>query len=257
MAQRSDIRHTHKHRRTVVVQEQAPPPLPLSSTFVSYISHTHRISSDTPIGTVIINYLITTHTEPTANVVGIDKSGSYFSLYGYDPFTPVGETSINHLSVSKTSFGNSEDKIAALESLIYFLESIDGKPYEDLELLDKAVRELNVTMSKLVPVQQVRQTTVQGGVRDSIPYNAPVGLHQSIEYVDEDTTSSSEDGPIVRRQSIRTPATVVPIPVRQQVVLTSTSPRVRQNTPVAQIASGNQMTRRIVNGVSPVVRDVW
>jgi hypothetical protein len=258
-SQTQKVVHRKHRQQTLVIDEEQPIQQHLTdipATYVSYISHTHSLDNNTLLGNVIANYLIDTGTNPNANVVGIDKTGNFFSLYGFNLFEPIGAVLAGHLSLSRTNFDNNEQKMLALESLIAFLNEIDGKQYEDTELLNKAIMELRSIQPLPQPVQQVVRHSY-GGVRNSIPYSAPVGTQQFAEFVDEDTTSSEEVVPVVTKRP-----TVIPVPQTQFVQSPFVQTPVVQ-TPIVQtpvVRSSvvrSPVAQRSVVRRTPVVKDLW
>jgi len=159
--------------------------------FVSYITHTHPISGNTPLGSVLVNYLIDTRSSPTANVV-FPRIGGYESFYSFDLNEPVDNIGAN-FSISKDNFVSINDKLYAMRNLRAFLIGLGELNYEDtrlLELTEEAIEKIELTEeievleeeeleafpivepvyrpSRSVPTVRPLVKPIQTGVRDSL-----------------------------------------------------------------------------------------
>jgi hypothetical protein len=211
-------RKQHSHK--VIIEDQAIQQhlTDVPAMYISYVLNTHSVSYGTLVGNVITNFLIGTNTHPNANVVGVDKTGKFFSLYGFNLFAPIEEIAVGHLSISRANFNNREEEIAGLEALVSFLDQIDGKQYEDMQLFKQAIAELESMRPLPPPVQQTSRATYTGP-RNSLPYKVPLGTKQPMEELEEDT-SSSEDEYVAQTVVHRTP-TVVPVRGTRSTVIQS------------------------------------
>ncbi len=139
-------------------------------TIISYITRTHAVTNSTPIGLLIVNYLLNTKTHPSANIIGIDSKGEQFSLYSFDLNDDIGRTDVGTMLIVGTSrFADETEKFLALEALKFYLESIERRLFDDQRLLEDVLDILNQK-----PRLQVHEniSLYRGdSVRASIPNN--------------------------------------------------------------------------------------
>lgn len=108
------------------------------STLISYITDSREVVDHTPIGTVIVNYLLETKSDPNANVVYRLDDDTYESLYSYDLLqNTLADIVQDHLLIVRDTFGSPADALASLLKLQNYLENSNATFFEEAEMLAK------------------------------------------------------------------------------------------------------------------------
>jgi hypothetical protein len=93
---------------------------------VSHIGTSENLDSDTQIGTIIINFLVSSKVDPNANValiIDTDSGRVLKSLYDFDLYDPVASLPGSpDLILTCVNFEHDVGKRASLLSLIEYLE---------------------------------------------------------------------------------------------------------------------------------------
>lgn len=134
---------------------------------VSHIGSSENHDSESQVGNIIVNFLISSKIDPNANVALLvaTTSGTVArSLYDFDPWAPISTLPGSpSLMLTCLNFETVEEKRKALDLLVTYLEGVHDKSYEDNNLMEKAILELE----RLPPARFVeRPRTVLTGARN-------------------------------------------------------------------------------------------
>lgn len=127
---------------------------------MSHIRLSEIIDADTQIGTTLVNFLVSSKIDPNANVAIIldtQAGRELHSLYTFDLYDPVAALPNSaDIILTSVNFENEIDKRRGLEALVEYLEGITNKSYDDSNILDKALFELErlpaIVVEKITPV---------------------------------------------------------------------------------------------------------
>jgi len=110
----------------------------MESSLVSYITDSREVGDDTPVGRVIVNYLLETKSDPNANVVYRLDDDTYESLYSYDlSLNTLADIPQDHILLVRDTFRNPSDALISLSKLRDYLQATNTTFFEEAELLAK------------------------------------------------------------------------------------------------------------------------
>lgn len=113
---------------------------------VSHIGSSEIHDSQTEIGNIIVNFLIASKIDPNANVALLECTATgqvARSLYSFDPWASVGTLpGTPNLLVTCLNFESDDEKRKALEKLVAYLDGVPDRSYEDNNVMEKALFEL-------------------------------------------------------------------------------------------------------------------
>jgi hypothetical protein len=160
---------------------------------VSHIGSSENLNGETQVGTILINFLVMMKVDPNANVaLLIDDNGNKVleSLYSFDLYDSISRIS-HDLILTSVNFEGPDDKRDSLLRLVEFLEGIQNKSYDDNNIYEKALFEL-----ERMPPVEIREviTEVRSG-----PKNHLVAPSRTIEVVQEEILSPPLSPPPRRR----------------------------------------------------------
>lgn len=108
-----------------------------TTTIVSHLEVGEHVVDETPIGFVILNYLIKTKVSPTANVVYSVGDNDWRSLYSYDLLSDtLADIPEEHVIITTDTFSNERDAYASITALNGFLVQLVNPSHHELELLN-------------------------------------------------------------------------------------------------------------------------
>ena len=175
---------------------------------VSHIGASENLFPETQIGTILINFLVMMKIDPNANVaLLIDQDGERVleSLYSFDLYDSITTLPGSpDLILTTVNFEGPNDKRVSLLKLIEFLDGIQNKSYDDNNLYEKALFEI-----ERIPVE-VREviTDTRLGVRNHLVSKSPV---RTVEVETERFTNL----PVRRRVGDNNPQAFTPSDTRR------------------------------------------
>jgi len=144
-------------------------------TTVAYLTRHHSVSNSTDVGLIIINYLINTKTDPSANIVAIDNRCNQVSMYNYPLNEDIGRTGLSQIMLATTTFEDEEAGFAALEMLKLYLDAMRPKDFDEEILLRNVNKLLGIELPRLAirEARNVEYRRESGAVRDSLLRSPP------------------------------------------------------------------------------------
>lgn len=136
---------------------------------ISYVKHGDNCLESTPIGKIVVDYLIREKLNPRAHVVYLNKCREYKSVYNFDLFDPISVLNLDdEIILNKTTFITLEEARDSMEKLLEFLASDSDMDYERETLAEKTRVELKKVMRKLAAAEEL---VFESSVRKSdIPF---------------------------------------------------------------------------------------
>ncbi len=117
------------------------------STKISYLCHNRNIDPATPLGYVILDFLLSRCYDASANVVAEISQGNYLSLYNrrLDLTQSLAAQDLFHLNLAVDNFVTEADEEIGISRLISFLDAVQevqSLTYEEKRLYLQARRRL-------------------------------------------------------------------------------------------------------------------
>lgn len=142
-----------------------------NSVRVSHIGLSESVDSDTQIGTVIVNFLVSSNKGPNANValvVDTPAGRQLQSLYMYDLYGPISSLPGSpDLILTIVNFEHDENKRDSVLALVEYLEGASNKSFDDNNILEEAL----IVLERLPVVQEkITTTTLRGPRSGYVPH---------------------------------------------------------------------------------------
>lgn len=198
---------------------------------VGFITEHKDYRAGATLGDVVVDYLITTRSEPDVNVELIFSGGNVISAYNPEFYLnlTLSKLKLNDFVLNRSPFVSLEDEDYSLNSLKNYLSSIKDISIEEKSLYNKTRSALNALQTEFLTVESIPETE-----------------YEYEEFIEENF--EEELYPMPRIDSLMRPVMVESKTIKRspmgRVVETRTSPRRQVRTKRTGVASRTPVLKR-------------